>query len=359
MDANPPPALVVVAVGAAERLLPRPAQLVGGVRHRSLGGSVFTLDAGGVPAAVRPRSRADRQRSGVSQFDGRRGGRGVRPGQLAGAVEQRRSLLSGDARRRSTRRNTRSPSRPTSTGPVRSDCSSRNALAAAAGRGVRVKILLDAVGSASVGAEILQILEKGGCHVAWYNPVRIGHLRRINNRTHRKSLIIDGRIGFTGGAGIADHWTGDAQDDKHWRDLQIRIEGPAVRPLQTGLRAELAGSHLRAGDRAGLLSVADPGRHARAADDHELAGDRRVHGSGDVLPGHFGGARLDRHRQPVLRSGSRLDRFVPGCHEARRAGARHGRRRQQRHAGDALQQRAPLRRAPRCGRRVATNTTAP
>ena len=109
-----------------------------------------------------------------------------------------------------------------------------NALAAAAGRGVRVKILLDAVGSASVGAEILQILDKGGCHVAWYNPVRIGHLRRINNRTHRKSLIIDGRVGFTGGAGIADHWTGDAQDDKHWRDLQIRIEGPAVRPLQTG-----------------------------------------------------------------------------------------------------------------------------
>jgi cardiolipin synthase len=107
-------------------------------------------------------------------------------------------------------------------------------LAAAAGRGVRVKILLDAVGSASVGNEILRILEKGGCHVAWYNPFRWNHLRRINNRTHRKSLIIDGRVGFTGGAGIADHWTGDAQDDKHWRDLQIRIEGPAVRPLQTG-----------------------------------------------------------------------------------------------------------------------------
>ena len=107
-------------------------------------------------------------------------------------------------------------------------------LAAAAGRGVRVKILLDAVGSASVGKEILEILEKGGCHVAWYNPFRWNHLRRINNRTHRKSLIIDGRVGFTGGAGIADHWTGDAQDDKHWRDLQIRIEGPAVRPLQTG-----------------------------------------------------------------------------------------------------------------------------
>jgi cardiolipin synthase len=108
------------------------------------------------------------------------------------------------------------------------------ALAAAAQRGVRVKILLDAVGSQSIGNEILKILEDGGCHLAWYNPIRLTRLRRINNRTHRKSLIIDGGVGYTGGAGIADHWTGDAQDSKHWRDLQIRIEGPAVRPLQTG-----------------------------------------------------------------------------------------------------------------------------
>ena len=108
------------------------------------------------------------------------------------------------------------------------------ALAERASQGVKVKILLDAVGSSSVGNEILGVLRDGGCHVAWYNPIRWNKLRRLNNRTHRKSLIIDGRIGFTGGAGIADHWTGDAQDDRHWRDLQIRMEGPAVRPLQTG-----------------------------------------------------------------------------------------------------------------------------
>ena len=108
------------------------------------------------------------------------------------------------------------------------------ALAAAAQRGVRVKILLDAVGSASVGQEILDVLKAGGCHLAWYNPFRFTSIRRINNRTHRKSLVCDGCVGFTGGAGIADHWTGNAQDDKHWRDLQIRVAGPAVRPLQTG-----------------------------------------------------------------------------------------------------------------------------
>ncbi len=108
------------------------------------------------------------------------------------------------------------------------------AFAAAAQRGLKVKLLLDAVGSQSIGNEIIKILEDGGCHLAWYNPIRITRLRRINNRTHRKSLILDGRVGYTGGAGIADHWTGDAQDAEHWRDMQIRIEGPAVRPLQSG-----------------------------------------------------------------------------------------------------------------------------
>jgi len=109
-----------------------------------------------------------------------------------------------------------------------------HALAARAKAGIGVKILLDAVGSATIGDEILEILEKGGCQLAWYNPVRPYSIGRFNHRTHRKSLIIDGRIAFTGGAGIADHWMGHAQDHLHWRDIQIRIEGPAVVPLQTG-----------------------------------------------------------------------------------------------------------------------------
>jgi cardiolipin synthase A/B len=100
--------------------------------------------------------------------------------------------------------------------------------------GVSVKILLDAVGSSTIGDEILEILEKGRCQLAWYNPVRLYNLGRFNNRTHRKSLIVDGRLAFTGGAGIADHWMGHAQDKDHWRDIQILIEGPAVTPLQTG-----------------------------------------------------------------------------------------------------------------------------
>jgi cardiolipin synthase A/B len=108
------------------------------------------------------------------------------------------------------------------------------ALAAKAASGVRVKILLDAVGSTSIGEDILRTLEGGGCQLAWYNPIRIRTLGRFNHRTHRKSLIVDGRVGFTGGAGIADHWKGNARNPSEWRDMQIRIEGPAAQPLQTG-----------------------------------------------------------------------------------------------------------------------------
>jgi cardiolipin synthase A/B len=108
------------------------------------------------------------------------------------------------------------------------------ALAKRAQAGCRIKILLDAIGSASIGSAILDVLEAGGCQVAWYNPIRWYTLGRFNNRTHRKSLIIDGHIAFTGGAGIADHWRGNARGPDEWRDMQIRLEGPAVVPLQTG-----------------------------------------------------------------------------------------------------------------------------
>jgi cardiolipin synthase len=108
------------------------------------------------------------------------------------------------------------------------------ALAGQAREGRSVKLLLDAIGSATIGSEILKTLEDGGCHVAWYNPIRWYSLGRFNNRTHRKSLIVDGRIAFTGGAGIADQWRGNARGPDEWRDMQIRIEGPAVVPLQSG-----------------------------------------------------------------------------------------------------------------------------
>jgi cardiolipin synthase A/B len=109
-----------------------------------------------------------------------------------------------------------------------------NALADKARTGVPIKILLDAVGSSSIGSDILQVLQEGGCQVAWHNPVHWYTIHRYNHRTHRKSLVVDGTVGFTGGAGIADQWRGHAQSPEHWRDVQVRLEGPAVMPLQTG-----------------------------------------------------------------------------------------------------------------------------
>ena len=108
------------------------------------------------------------------------------------------------------------------------------ALAAKSRDGVRVKILLDAVGSARIGEEILHVLEAGQCQLAWYNPMFWRRIGRYNHRTHRKSLIVDGRVGFTGGAGIADQWKGNARHPGEWRDVMIRVEGPAVTALQTG-----------------------------------------------------------------------------------------------------------------------------
>src|SRR5690606_28057550 len=106
------------------------------------------------------------------------------------------------------------------------------ALSAAARRGVEVRVVLDAVGAYKMDRALVEQMESAGCDVAWFNPVRWYSLSRFNHRTHRKVMVVDGRIGFTGGVGIASEWTGDAEDADHWRDDHFRFEGPVVRYLQ-------------------------------------------------------------------------------------------------------------------------------
>ena len=101
-------------------------------------------------------------------------------------------------------------------------------------QGVQVKLLVDAVGSSTLGNEVLRILETGGCQLAWFQPIRWYTLNRANHRTHRKSLIMDGAVAFTGGAGLADQWIGSARSKYEWRDIQIRVEGPAALAQQSG-----------------------------------------------------------------------------------------------------------------------------
>jgi cardiolipin synthase len=108
------------------------------------------------------------------------------------------------------------------------------AFAEKAHEGISVKLLIDAIGSATLGSEIFRILNASGCQLAWFHPIKWYTVHRANLRNHRKSLIVDGSIAFTGGAGLGDHWLGNAENEHQWRDIQVRIEGPAAASVQAG-----------------------------------------------------------------------------------------------------------------------------
>ena len=98
--------------------------------------------------------------------------------------------------------------------------------------GVRCKVLLDALGSALMDTEQVTRMEEAGVEVRRFRPIRPYTLRRLANRSHRRVLVADGVVGMTGGVGIAEEWTGDAEDPDHWRDTHVRVRGPIVRGLQ-------------------------------------------------------------------------------------------------------------------------------
>ena len=107
------------------------------------------------------------------------------------------------------------------------------ALAGRARSGVRVRVLLDAMGAKSLDRAAIALMEANGVHLDWFRP--LGRLKpsRVNHRTHRKVIIVDEATAFTGGVGIADEWLGNAEDETQWRDTHFEIRGPAV----DGLRA--------------------------------------------------------------------------------------------------------------------------
>jgi cardiolipin synthase len=107
-----------------------------------------------------------------------------------------------------------------------------DALAERSRAGVKVHVLLDWAGSSKMDAAQLSSMEKAGIQVKKFHEPKWYNLARMNNRTHRKVLVVDGRIGFTGGVGIADQWRGDAQDPQHWRDTHFRVSGPVVAQMQ-------------------------------------------------------------------------------------------------------------------------------
>jgi cardiolipin synthase len=107
------------------------------------------------------------------------------------------------------------------------------ALSDKARSGVRVRVLLDAWGCSSIEPTLISEMEDAGVRIRWFRPLRRLQPTKVNHRTHRKVMIVDEEVGFTGGVGIADEWSGDARNEDEWRDTHFRVRGPAV----DGLRA--------------------------------------------------------------------------------------------------------------------------
>jgi cardiolipin synthase len=103
-------------------------------------------------------------------------------------------------------------------------------LAERARAGVDVRVLVDAVGGRTMSSELVALMEDAGVSFRWFRPLT--RMRRVGNRTHRKVLVCDERVAFTGGVGIAEEWCGDARDPSEWRDTHFRVRGPAVAALR-------------------------------------------------------------------------------------------------------------------------------
>ena len=102
----------------------------------------------------------------------------------------------------------------------------------AARRGVKVRMVVDSVGASSMDERHADRLRAAGCELAEFNTPQWYSLEEINYRTHRKLLVVDGEVAFTGGAGVSNHWIGDARNKDEWRDTQVRIRGPIVRLIE-------------------------------------------------------------------------------------------------------------------------------
>jgi cardiolipin synthase A/B len=125
------------------------------------------------------------------------------------------------------------------------------ALCEKARAGVECNVIVDAVGAARMDRKLVAQMRDAGVEVCYFRPPKPYAVKRLQHRTHRKLLIVDGTVGFTGGVGIAEEWTGNAQDPDHWRDTHVRVRGPVVRGLQGAFAEnwlECTG-HVLAGDR--------------------------------------------------------------------------------------------------------------
>ncbi|MGH7313972.1 MAG: phospholipase D-like domain-containing protein [Candidatus Rokuibacteriota bacterium] len=106
------------------------------------------------------------------------------------------------------------------------------ALAERCRAGVGVSVLLDAFGAAGMPTEYVEVMKRSGCHVEYFRLPKPWQIWRANNRNHRRVLVVDGRVGFTGGSGVSDKWLGNGKIESFWRETDVRVRGPVVEYLQ-------------------------------------------------------------------------------------------------------------------------------
>ena len=136
---------------------------------------------------------------------------------------------------------------------------------------VKVHVLLDWLGTKKMDPDSMQSMKDAGVEVQRYHPLRWYNIRRVNNRTHRKLLVVDGTVGFTGGVGIADEWLGNAQDPDHWRDSHFKMEGPVVAQCQAAFMDNWLKTRSRVLSRGGVFSRSRPGGVPPGTGVHEFA----------------------------------------------------------------------------------------
>mgnify|MGYP000094203075 CR=1 FL=1 len=115
------------------------------------------------------------------------------------------------------------------------------AFAARARAGVEVRVLLDANGSKKIGGQERRLMEEAGCKVVFFHERKLRNLGVLNDRDHRKLLVVDGREAFLGGHCVVDDWLGDAEDGKHFSDVSVRVRGPIVHSVQGAFSENWAG----------------------------------------------------------------------------------------------------------------------
>lgn len=175
-----------------------------------------------------------------------------------------------------------------------------DALAERAGAGVPVHIIVDWVGGSRMESRYLEQLESAGAQVVRYHPLTWHTVDRINNRTHRQLQVVDGRIGFTGGVGIADQWLGDAGDPDHWRETHYQVEGPVAGQLQAAFMDNWLQTKPLLLQGEGLLSRTGPGRNEHRPGVQELVSRGQRVGAPDVLDVFRGRRAIDPDRERLF-----------------------------------------------------------